>query len=168
MQIGDLAAASSTSVESIRYYEREGLLPAPARTQGNYRTYDAAHVQRLQFIRRCRALDMTLDEVRALLRFIDTPQDDCAGVNALLDEHLGHVRHRIAELRPYLYTPEGQEIAAQNHYRPTDPKVAARYDKQFAKVKLFTIDEVFGGWAKAQKTHFADGGVFDQIYTRNR
>lgn len=99
MQIGDLAAASSTSVESIRYYEREGLLPAPARTQGNYRTYDAAHVQRLQFIRRCRALDMTLDEVRALLRFIDTPQDDCAGVNALLDEHLGHVRHRIAELR---------------------------------------------------------------------
>ncbi len=68
----------------------------------------------------------------------------------------------------YLYTPEGQEIAAQNHYRPTDPKVAARYDKQFAKVKLFTIDEVFGGWAKAQKTHFADGGVFDQIYTRNR
>ena len=66
----------------------------------------------------------------------------------------------------YLYTPEGQEIAAQNHYRPIDPKVAARYDKQFTKVSLFTIDEVFGGWASAQKTHFADGGVFDQIYTR--
>ena len=99
MQIGDLATASHTSVESIRYYEREGLLPAPARTRGNYRDYDAAHVQRLQFIRRCRALDMTLDEVRTLLQFIDTPQDDCAGVNALLDEHLGHVRHRIAELR---------------------------------------------------------------------
>lgn len=99
MKIGDLATATDTSVESIRYYEREGLLPAPARTQGNYRAYDAAHVQRLQFIRRCRALDMTLDEVRALLQFIDTPQDDCAGVNALLDEHLGHVRHRIAELR---------------------------------------------------------------------
>ena len=99
MKIGDLAAATDTSVESIRFYEREGLLPAPARTQGNYRAYDTAHVQRLQFIRRCRALDMTLDEVRALLRFIDTPQDDCAGVNALLDEHLGHVRRRIAELR---------------------------------------------------------------------
>jgi sulfate transport system substrate-binding protein len=66
----------------------------------------------------------------------------------------------------YLYSPEGQEIAAQNHYRPIDPKVAARYDKQFAKLNLFNIDEVFGGWAKAQKTHFADGGVFDQIYTR--
>jgi sulfate transport system substrate-binding protein len=66
----------------------------------------------------------------------------------------------------YLYTPEGQDIAAQHHYRPIDPKVAAKYDKQFPKVNLFTIDDVFGGWAKAQKTHFADGGVFDQIYTR--
>ncbi len=66
----------------------------------------------------------------------------------------------------YLYAPEGQEIAARHFYRPTDAKVAARYDKQFPKVGLFTIDEVFGGWAKAQKTHFADGGVFDQIYTR--
>jgi sulfate transport system substrate-binding protein len=66
----------------------------------------------------------------------------------------------------YLYSPEGQDIAARNYYRPTDPTVAAKYDKQFPKLALFTIDEVFGGWAKAQKTHFADGGVFDQIYTR--
>jgi sulfate transport system substrate-binding protein len=65
----------------------------------------------------------------------------------------------------YLYTPEGQEIAARNFYRPTDAKVAAKYDKQFPKLRLFTIDEVFGGWTQAQKTHFADGGVFDQIYT---
>jgi sulfate transport system substrate-binding protein len=66
----------------------------------------------------------------------------------------------------YLYSPEGQDIAARNFYRPTDPKVAAAYAKQFPKLSLFTIDDVFGGWAKAQKTHFADGGVFDQIYTR--
>ncbi|WP_140629497.1 sulfate ABC transporter substrate-binding protein [Methylibium rhizosphaerae] len=66
----------------------------------------------------------------------------------------------------YLYTPEGQEIAAKNFYRPIDAKVAAKYAKQFPAVKLFTIDDTFGGWAKAQKTHFADGGVFDQIYTR--
>jgi sulfate/thiosulfate-binding protein len=66
----------------------------------------------------------------------------------------------------YLYTPEGQEIAARNFYRPIDPKVAGKYTKQFPKTNLFTIDEVFGGWAKAQRTHFADGGVFDQIYTR--
>ena len=66
----------------------------------------------------------------------------------------------------YLYAPEGQEIAARNFYRPIDAKVAAKYERQFPKLNLFTIDDVFGGWAKAQKTHFADGGVFDQIYTR--
>ncbi len=64
----------------------------------------------------------------------------------------------------YLYTPEGQEIAAKNYYRPRDAKVAAKYAKSFAPVKLFTIDQVFGGWQKAQKTHFADNGTFDQIY----
>jgi sulfate/thiosulfate-binding protein len=65
----------------------------------------------------------------------------------------------------YLYSPEGQEIAARNFYRPIDDKVAAKYAAQFPKIALFTIDDVFGGWAKAQKTHFADGGVFDQIYS---
>jgi sulfate/thiosulfate transport system substrate-binding protein len=64
----------------------------------------------------------------------------------------------------YLYSPEGQEIAAKRHYRPRDEKVAARFSGTFAKVKLFTVDELFGGWQKAQATHFADGGVFDQIY----
>jgi sulfate transport system substrate-binding protein len=65
----------------------------------------------------------------------------------------------------YLYSPEGQEIAARNFYRPIDPAVAAKYAAKFPKISLFTIDEVFGGWTKAQKTHFSDGGVFDQIYT---
>ena len=65
-----------------------------------------------------------------------------------------------------LYTPAGQEIAAQNYYRPRDPKVAAKYANQFAKVKLVTIDQVFGGWQKAQKTHFNDGGVFDEIIVK--
>lgn len=67
------------------------------------------------------------------------------------------------EYLKYLYSPEGQDIAGKNYYRPTDPKIAAKYSKQFAPVKLFNIDEVFGGWTKAQKTHFSDGGVFDQI-----
>ncbi|MFZ5526990.1 MAG: sulfate ABC transporter substrate-binding protein [Pseudomonadota bacterium] len=66
----------------------------------------------------------------------------------------------------YLYSPEGQDIAGKNFYRPTDAKAAAKYAKQFPKINLFTIDDVFGGWTKAQKTHFADGGVFDQIYTK--
>ncbi|MGH8810061.1 MAG: sulfate ABC transporter substrate-binding protein, partial [Noviherbaspirillum sp.] len=68
----------------------------------------------------------------------------------------------------YLYTDEGQEIAAQNYYRPISDKVAKKYAAQFPKVRLFTIDEVFGGWSKAQKTHFGDGGSFDQIYQPGR
>ncbi|MGA2016519.1 MAG: sulfate ABC transporter substrate-binding protein [Opitutaceae bacterium] len=64
----------------------------------------------------------------------------------------------------YLYSEEGQDIAGRNYYRPRDPAVAARYSAVFPKLELFTVDEVFGGWAQAQRTHFADGGVFDQIY----
>ena len=66
----------------------------------------------------------------------------------------------------YLYSAEGQDIAGRNFYRPAEAAAAAKYAKQFPKLSLFTIDEVFGGWTKAQKTHFADGGVFDQIYTK--
>jgi len=68
----------------------------------------------------------------------------------------------------YLYSLEAQELAAKHYYRPRDAKVAEKYSKQFAKVNLITIDEVFGGWEKAQKTHFADGGTFDQIYEPGR
>ena len=68
----------------------------------------------------------------------------------------------------YLYTPEGQEIAAKHHYRPRDANIAAKYADAFAKTTLFTIDEAFGGWQTAQKTHFADGGTFDQIYRPGR
>jgi sulfate transport system substrate-binding protein len=68
----------------------------------------------------------------------------------------------------FLYTPEGQEIAAKNHYRPRDEKVAAKYAGTFAKVELFTIDQAFGGWQNAQKTHFNDGGTFDKIYRPGR
>ena len=64
----------------------------------------------------------------------------------------------------YLYSAEGQEVAAKNFYRPTDAQIAARYAKQFARIKLVTVDKVFGGWRNAQKIHFSDGGVFDQIY----
>jgi sulfate/thiosulfate-binding protein len=64
----------------------------------------------------------------------------------------------------FLYTDEGQEIAAQNYYRPINEKIAKKYASQYPKLKLFTIEEIAGGWNKAQKTHFADGGLFDQIY----
>lgn len=99
MRIGELAQASGTQVETIRFYEREGLLPAAARTEGNYRIYTAGHADRLGFIRQCRNLDMTLDEVRLLLRVKDQPQANCGEVNTLLDDHIGHVAERIRELK---------------------------------------------------------------------
>lgn len=78
-----------------------------------------------------------------------------------------HGTRKVAEAYlEYLYSPEGQDIAARNYYRPTDATVAAKYANQFPKVELITIDKVFGGWAKAQKTHFGDGGTFDQIYSK--
>ena len=99
MRIGELAESTVTAVETIRFYEREGLVPAAQRADNNYRVYTAAHAERLAFIRHCRNLDMTLDEIRTLLRLRDAPLQDCGEVNALLDEHIGHVTHRIRELR---------------------------------------------------------------------
>ena len=99
MKIGELASATGTPVETIRYYEREGLLPAPARTEGNFRRYGESQVARLGFVRACRALDMNLEEIRVLLRFRDGSHEDCSAVNALLDEHVEHVEARIRELR---------------------------------------------------------------------
>jgi Cd(II)/Pb(II)-responsive transcriptional regulator len=98
MKIGELALAAQCTVETVRYYEKEGLLAEPARTSANYRSYGAAHVERLRFIRNCRALDMTHDEIRALLALMEQPASDCGGVNHLLDEHIVHVDTRIAEL----------------------------------------------------------------------
>jgi Cd(II)/Pb(II)-responsive transcriptional regulator len=99
MKIGELAAAAETPVETVRYYEREGLLPPPARTESNYRSYEQRHVERLQFIRYCRGLDMSLDEIRVLLKFRDAPREGCGDVNQVLDEHILHVSRRIRELR---------------------------------------------------------------------
>ena len=99
MKIAELAKAAHTQTETIRYYEREGLLPEASRTESNYRIYDNSHINRLAFIRHCRSLDMTLYEIRTLLHFKDEPCENCGEVNDLLDEHIGHVSTRIRELR---------------------------------------------------------------------
>lgn len=99
LKIGDLAGRTQCPPETIRFYEREGLLPLPARTAGNYRLYGPAHIQRLAFIRNCRSLDMTLDEIRQLLRVRDVPQENCHAAHQLLDEHIAHVGTRITELQ---------------------------------------------------------------------
>lgn len=97
-KIGELAKLTDCPVETIRYYEREGLLSEPARSEGNYRLYTQEHVERLTFIRNCRSLDMTLDEIRSLLTLRDSPQDQCESVNAVIDDHIQHVNARIASL----------------------------------------------------------------------
>ena len=86
-----------------------------------------------------------------------------AVVDKVVDKH--GTRAVAEAYLQYLYSPEGQEIAAKNHYRPRDPKVAEKYAASFATVKLLTIDQAFGGWTAAQRTHFADGGTFDQVYS---
>ncbi|BBU30205.1 MerR family transcriptional regulator [Burkholderia sp. THE68] len=98
MKIGELAKAANCTTDTVRFYEKEGLLPSPERTEANYRTYTRSHIERLRFIRNCRALDMTHDEVRALLSASDEPSDGCGAINSLLDEHIAHVDERIAEL----------------------------------------------------------------------
>ena len=98
LSIGELATATESQPQTIRYYEREKLLPAPARTAGNYRVYNQSHVDRLTFIRHCRALDMPLQEIRALLGFYDSPAQDCAGANAVIDAHIADVSSRLSEL----------------------------------------------------------------------
>jgi len=99
MKIGELAKLTQTQAETIRFYEREGLINEPPRTDGNYRLYGLEHLARLGFIRSCRSLDMTLAEIRTLLQFKDAPEENCEQVNALLDEHIGHAATRIKELK---------------------------------------------------------------------
>jgi Cd(II)/Pb(II)-responsive transcriptional regulator len=99
LTIGALADRMQCQTETIRFYEKEGLLPAPARSGGNYRLYGPQHQERLAFIRRCRSLDMTLDEIRVLLQLHDKPADNCVEVSSILDEHIQHVADRINELR---------------------------------------------------------------------
>jgi len=98
MKIGELAKVTGTQIETIRYYEREGFLPPPSRSAGNFRLYGDAHVERLLFIRRCRSLDMTLDEIRVLLRLKNVPTQDCSEVNRVLEAHIEQVAVRIQEL----------------------------------------------------------------------
>lgn len=98
-RIGEAARHSGVSAANIRYYEREGLLPPQARADNDYRLYSDADLHRLRFIRLCRAMDMSLDEVRTLLGLDLRDKADCATARAALDAHLGHVRERLAELQ---------------------------------------------------------------------
>lgn len=97
--IGELAQQTGTKVETIRYYERIGLLPAPSRTESNYRAYARGHLERLSFVRRGRDLGFSLDEVRELLRLSDDRNQSCADVDRIARLHLVEVERKLADLR---------------------------------------------------------------------
>jgi Cu(I)-responsive transcriptional regulator len=98
LSIGDLAKATGTKVETIRWYERVGVLPSPERTPGNYRAYGAAQLERLSFVRRARDLGFSLDQVRELLQLADDRERSCDAVDRVAREHLDEVERKIADL----------------------------------------------------------------------
>jgi len=98
MKIGEIAARTGTKVETVRYYERAGLLPEPDRTSANYRVYSGAHLARLAFIRRARDLGFTLQQVRELLNLADDRNQSCASVDAIASAHLTAIERKIGDL----------------------------------------------------------------------
>jgi len=98
MKIGELSRATGTNIETIRYYERIGLLPAPSRTAANYRSYGNGHRARLAFVRHSRDLGFTIEEIRSLLDLSDHPERDCADADRIATRHLQQVEEKIAQL----------------------------------------------------------------------
>ena len=99
MRIGELAHETGCQIETIRYYERAGVLPPPAREANGYRSYGAPHRRRLRFVRRCRELGFSLNDIRELLRMVDRREYSCAAVEAVGRGHLENVRKRMVDLR---------------------------------------------------------------------
>lgn len=102
LRIGDLARRFNVPVETIRYYEREGLMPKPERTAGNYRVYSDDLVEHLSFVLNCRKLDMRQDEIKNLISLRSQPAQGCGDVNAMVDLHIDDVTRRIADLKRLL------------------------------------------------------------------
>jgi Cd(II)/Pb(II)-responsive transcriptional regulator len=99
MRVGELAESTGVAIETVRYYEKSGLLPPPMREANGYRSYGKMHLERLAFIRHCRALDMPLADVMRLLNYLDRPATDCGDINVLVDEQLVRVRARLKSMR---------------------------------------------------------------------
>ncbi|TFY96682.1 Cd(II)/Pb(II)-responsive transcriptional regulator [Ramlibacter humi] len=99
MKIGELASRAGCDAQTVRFYEREGLLPEPPRQSSGYRQYADGHLARLGFIRHCRSLDIPLPEVRQLLALAETPSESCGQVNGLIDRHIELVRERVRALQ---------------------------------------------------------------------
>jgi MerR family mercuric resistance operon transcriptional regulator len=125
--IGSLSRGTGCKIETIRYYERIGLLPKPPRSQGGHRLYEEAHLKRLTFIRRSRELGFTLHEVRGLLRLVDGGSYTCAEVKALTLDHVAEVRHKLADLRKVKRVLEEMAAECDGGEVPECPIIDALY-----------------------------------------
>ncbi len=122
MRIGELATATTTKVETVRYYEKIGLLPQPARTSGNYRAYGSDHLARLSFIRRARSLGFTLEAVRELLTLSDDKGRSCEAVDVIARAHLIEIDRKVADLS-ILRTELDRIIGSCSHGSVADCKI---------------------------------------------
>jgi MerR family mercuric resistance operon transcriptional regulator len=128
MKIGQLSEQTDCKIETIRYYERIGLLPAPARSDGGYRLYDDNHLRRLSFIRRSRELGFTIDEIRGLLNLVDGGNYTCSYVKTITMEHVESIRQKIADLKKLEKTLSRIASQCAGDATPECPIVDALYD----------------------------------------
>ena len=135
MAIGGMSKRTGTNIETIRYYERVGLLPTPARSSGGYRLYGTDHLKRLTFIRRARALGFSIGEVRTMLRLADERKRPCAEVRVVAEAHLKDVRAKIVDLRRMERVLQATVARCASGGRAHCPVIEALYRDEFPRAK---------------------------------
>lgn len=150
MKIGELAQRAQCPVQTIRYYEQLGLLSKALRGENNYRHYSAQHLEQLVFIRNCRHLDMTLEEIQRLLALRDQGSDNCAAINHLIDEHIEHVDSRLRSLKRL----KQQLTELRQHCNATAPCaiVEQLQQRQMPNLESSTHNELNGCHAPARSS----------------
>jgi len=128
--IGGLSKQTGCNIETIRYYERIGLLPKPPRTEGGHRLYEREQIKRLVFIRRSRELGFSLDEIRTLLRLVDGKRYTCQEVKTLTEEHLGDIKKKIADLKKLQKTLGEISAQCQGGQVPECPIIDALFEEK--------------------------------------
>ena len=130
MKIGQLSEKTNCKIETIRYYEKTGLIPEPNRTESGYRNYDETHLKRLVFIRRSRELGFTIKEIRVLLQLVDGREYSCANINAIATEHIAGIRQKITDLKNLEKTLSRIASQCSGNSVPECPIIDALFDTQ--------------------------------------
>lgn len=157
MRTDELSRAAGVNPETLRYYEREGLLPTPARAPNGYRIYGSKHLERLAFIRHCRSLDMPLDDIRRLLQALEKPTRDCGDIDGLVDTQLERVRLRLKSLR-----------ALEKQLRVLRAKCATPNDAAHCGILGELVSAAHGEACACDPLHGVDGGLAPKTARRRR